>query len=233
MGEVIRKTAAVEDILADARTTVTRARARGGVFAESAEARLAPVLALVEPLEAELAEARRASAALVAALDAADHDADIVVRASADRIWNAIGRPARDAGFELLFPSGSGYYVDGDVEEQPHRMRLLVGLLRRGVHPRLAADVAAAVADELEQAAVRLAAAVDAARAPRTQVTLLSRTRTALGRTAALELADYKRLLRAHGVSEAAVHEVIPDRPGAHGASASRAAARPDGPIDA
>ena len=68
--------------------------------------------------------------------------ADHAVAKVADDVWNAIGRPANDGAYEVLFPGGSAYYVKGDVEEQPLRMALLSRLLRSGVHPRL--DVATA-----------------------------------------------------------------------------------------
>lgn len=213
MGEVIQKSAAVEDILADLRTTYDRAKARNGVFAELADQRLASAIALIEPIEREVADLRASSGALIAALDAADHEADAVVGDYADRIWNAIGRPARDAGYDVLFPGGNAYYVNGDVAEQPERMRLLVGVLRRYAHPRLDRAVATEAADAIERAAAKLGAAVDAARAPRTLLQLLERTRTALARTTAIELADFKRFLKASGMSEAEVHTVIPDRP--------------------
>ena len=56
MGEVIKKNAAVVDILADLRAAYVAAKARGGVFAELGEQHLAPAIALVEPVEAELAQ---------------------------------------------------------------------------------------------------------------------------------------------------------------------------------
>jgi hypothetical protein len=61
-----------------------------------------------------------------------------------------------------------------------------------------------------ESAALR--AAVSAAGAARTKLHLLERTNTALGRSAAIELANFKRLLKANGFSEAEAHTIIPDR---------------------
>jgi len=48
MGELIRRTAAADDILADVRATMVSAVAKGGTWAELAEERLAGVIALVD-----------------------------------------------------------------------------------------------------------------------------------------------------------------------------------------
>ena len=226
MGEVIRKDAAVEDIFDDLRETIARAKARPGPFASHAEAVLEPVLALIGPVEAERKQAEQTLAPLMLTLAVADDDADHVIAESADRIWNALGRPGRDAGYDLLFPGGNTHYVDGDVAEQPYKMALLVTLLRSGVHPRLDRALASELADKIDAAGKRLEVAYEATRAPRTRATLLARTTTALARTAAMELARYKRRLLADGVGEVEIHTVIPDRPRAKRTSPAPEATR-------
>ncbi len=218
MGEVIRKDAAAADIFADVRATLAAARTRGGVFGELAEMKLEPVLTLLAPLEAEIAAVEATLAPLEVALRVEDDLADAAVHKAADDVWNAIGRPSNDPAYDVLFPGGSAYYVKGDIDEQPTRMALLARLLRAGVHPRLDRASATAVADAVDAARTRLAAKVDASREPRAQRGLTERTRAALARSAAIELAAYKRMLKASGVSESAIHDVIPDRPRMRGA---------------
>ena len=214
MGEVIRKTAAVADILSDVRLTHERSMARPGTaFFEAAEAHLTPVLRLIDQVEAEYQAATAEEAPLVHALEVADETADAVLARNADAIWNAIGRPRSDAAYSMLFPAGISGYVDADVLDQPTRMELLVKLLRSGVHPKLPKEIAGAAADEIAAAAEDLAVAAEAIRKPRTRVGLLGRTRVALARSAAVELSRMKRMLLVEGLGEAQIHEIIPDRP--------------------
>lgn len=113
----------------------------------------------------------------------------------------------------LLFPGGVGYYADGEDDEQPDRMDLLAELLEAGVHPRLDRAVAGERAKAVRGESALLRAAHDASRGPRLRLRLLDRVRTALGRSAQMELAHTKRRFRAEGYSEAEIHDVIPDRP--------------------
>ena len=218
MGEVIRKQASIEDIFADVRTTQERAAARGGVFQELAEQRLGPMLALVNGVEAQIMEAEAKAGPAVAALSAESGKADKLLGKVADDVWNALGRPAVDPYLSLLFPGGIAPYTDGDVTTQAGRMDLLVSLLRSPLHPRLSADVRVGAAEAVEAAAASLRVTVEQAMVARTQVDLLGRVRTALARAAQMELANLKRLYKAHGLREVDIHEVIPAR--------SRASAR-------
>lgn len=212
MGEIVRKSAALETILGDLNTSYIRAVARQGKWRDLAEDRLAPVIKLTAAIEAQLHETQQIATPLLAALDAEDGRSDLVIGKSSDEIWNAVGRPASDPSLEIIFPGGNAFYVDGDVTEQPDRMDLLVELLAAGVHPKLPADTASAVANDVRDAAASLRAAVDAARGPRTKLKLLERVKEAVGRSAAIELSHFKRILKAQGFSEAEIHSVIPDR---------------------
>ena len=211
MGDVVRRTAAVDDIVADVKTTLGRARARK--WKATAEERLAPIVALIDATEARRTAARTEVAPLAAAIAAADDRADRLLGKMADDIWNDVGRPANDPALSLLFPGGVAYYADGEDDEQPDRMDLLAELLEAGVHPRLDRAVAGERAKAIRTEAALLRTAHDASRGPRLRMRLLERVRTALGRAAQMELAHLKRRFRAEGFSEAEIHGVIPDRP--------------------
>ncbi|MBC7171995.1 MAG: hypothetical protein H5U40_06205 [Polyangiaceae bacterium] len=213
MGEVIRKTAATADILADVRTVHSKSMARPGTpFVDAAETHLTPVLGLIDGVERELTNAIAVEAPLGHALEVADEQADAVIGQNADLVWNAIGRPQSDAAYSILFPGGISGYVDASVLDQPIRMELLVKLLRSEVHPKLPPAIAEAAAAEIEAAGAALDQAVENVRRPRARVKLYEMTLRALGRAAAVELARMKRLLLARGLTEAQIHEVIPDR---------------------
>ena len=125
MGEIIRRQAAVEDIIMDVRTTLTNATAKGGKWKTLADARLEEVIALVERIEARLAQATKALGPISAALNARNDEADRLLGRVSDEIWNEVGRPAADPALTVLFPGGIAYYADGNVEDQPDRMELL------------------------------------------------------------------------------------------------------------
>lgn len=218
MGEVISKQAARERIIEDVKTTVTRAagRANGPDGWGAAATRLGPVLILWEATAPKAKAARAELAPLTVAIDVADDGSDRLLRATADALWNELGRPANDPLFELLFPAGAGFYADAPDAEQPDLMVLLAELLESNLHPKLAATATARAA-EIRAAAASLEAALDAARKPRAKVRLLDRVLTSIARTAQIELAKLKRYWKSEGLSEADIHAVIPDRPRGYG----------------
>ena len=172
MGNPIRQNAAAADIFADVRTSYGKATARGGVALSLAEQSIGPVLKVADNVEAQMATVRASAQAVLAALDVANANADDLFQKIADDIWNAVGRPAADPYLSVLLPGGSGFYVDGDVSEQPDKMLLFVELVRAGIHPRLSKADAELAATTVEQGAAVLRAAVDAAQGPRTKLQL-------------------------------------------------------------
>jgi hypothetical protein len=215
MGEIIRKSAAADDIIADVRVTLMNARAKGGRWKALAEEQLGTVVALIENVEGRRGQAEEAVAPLLAALDAKDDEADRLLGRVSDEIWNEVGRPAADPALSLLFPGGIAYYADGDTEGQPDRMDLLAELLEANIHPLLPAAEAKGHARDIRAQAKGLRAAVEAARAPRARVDLLARVRRAVAMSAQVALTGLKRLYKNEHFSEADIHAVIPDRPAA------------------
>lgn len=235
MGNIIRPSAAAADIFKDARTSYNNATARGGVAVTLADQMLSPVIKVADNIEGQIKTVTASAETVIAALAAANDHADDLFQKVADEIWNDVGRPAADPYLSVLLPGGSSFYVDGDVAEQPDKMMLFVELLRADIHPRLAKADAEAAALKVETEAGVLRAAVDAAQAPRTKLQLLGRVHAALSRVAALQIAAYKRMLKASGFSEADVHKIIPDhpRPEAKGTAApTDPAAKPAKPAD-
>ena len=210
MGEIIRKHASIDAILTDLRASHQMALARGGLWKSLAEQRLGPVVTAVTTIEADLAAVETIAGPALAALEAENVSADRLLGKVSDDVWNAVGRPANDPYYSLLFPGGYGRYADGHVNEQPARMALLVELLRRGVHPLLSADVAEPCAQAVETAASALREKVEAAGVLSAKLEMLGRMRDAVARAAQMELSALKRIYKAHGLSEAEIHSVIP-----------------------
>jgi hypothetical protein len=213
MGDVIRASAAVEEIFKDGRAALATAVAKGGKIKERAEQILGPTITMVDAIEDELEAGRAILAPLLAALKAENDNADAIVDRTYDDTWNDVGRPASDRYLALMYPGGADYYTDGDTPGQPARMELLAKLYDRKLHPGLPAEKAVAYAARIREAAAALEADVKATTGPAANVALLERVRTALGRVCQFELMSLKRAFKIDGMSEAAIHEIIPDRP--------------------
>lgn len=220
MGELISRKAAREKIIEDVKTTQTGAAARAGqpngeAWA-AAPGRLGPIILLWDQTLAKHVAAKAELQPLLVGVTVANDAGDDVVKVVSDEIWNFIGRPANDPYYELLFPGGTSFYVDGSVEDQPALMSLLAELLESNVHPKLGAE-AAAKAARIRTAADKLDAALEAARKPAARLKLADRMLTAIARVGHVELANFKRRLKSDGMSEADIHAVIPDRPRTYG----------------
>lgn len=214
MGQLIRKDAAVDDILIDANKTLTNATVRGGRWKDLAEMRLGPTLSLFANMDAQCKAAELAHAPNAAKVSALDQKADLKIRQVYDHIWNEVGRPGTDAALSVLFPEGAGSYTDGETMEQPDRMAVLVTLLGSAIHPKLSAAMAAQYAAEIALEAQALELALLQGRQSGAKVKVLSRVRAALARVVHTEMSHLKRLYKAEGFSESEIHAVIPDRPG-------------------
>src|SRR5688572_19499928 len=111
MGDVIRASAAVDDIFKDARKSLDNAVARGGKVKDLAEEGLGPGLAMVNTTGDQLKIANEMAAPLLAELGAENDRADALIDRIYDEIWNDVGRPASDRYLALMFPGGAGYYT--------------------------------------------------------------------------------------------------------------------------
>lgn len=213
MGEVIRKTAAVEDILADINTTLERAFAKKDPWKTSAEARIGFVVALANGISERVKAAQALVGPAVAELGVANEESDKLIGRTSDDIWNDLGRPGVDLLFDLLFPGGISEYTDAPIDDQPFAMLLLAELLESGIHPKLDATKATAYATNVRQSATRLEEKVDAARPLRARLRVLLRMQTVVARAGAVTLSRLKKQWLADGHSEAEIHTIIPDRP--------------------
>ncbi|MEP7120380.1 MAG: hypothetical protein ABJE95_05710 [Byssovorax sp.] len=117
------------------------------------------------------------------------------------------------------------------MTEQPGRMDLLVQLIAAKVRPKLSDAVAQASMATIAAESATLRAAVDAARPARAKLQLLDKVLSAVARSAGIELATFKRMLKANGFSEADTHTIIPDR-GQAPAKKEAAPAKKEAPVE-
>jgi hypothetical protein len=178
-----------------------------------AEDGIADLLAALDALELRLHQARATDDSVHAALMARDSESDLTIRAVCDEIWNAMGRPAQSSDYNLIVGSGTRAWTDGDPTKQPHLMAVLASNIRGTKHPKLA-DRKKEWAKRIEEKAAAQAEAIKPTDAAYAQATVLGMQRRALADSLQIGLARLKRDLKNNGMTEAQVHQIIPDAPG-------------------
>lgn len=224
MGEIIRRDASADDIIADAEETIRQAAAKGGVWNDLAGERLVPSVALLRRINSDLEMTALAVVKLEAQLDVFDGHADDFLAAKADEMWDLVGRPGFDPAYSLIWPGGASTYTDGSNEEQPDRMELLADLLDAGIHPKLDPAWGKAAAQEVRERVAAYRQRLEPVARGRTRVKLLSKAKVVLARAVQMELARLKRRYLSEGFTEPDVHQVIPDRPRAKASGAEGSA---------
>jgi len=233
MGEVIANKAAADDIFADLVTTHAKAVARGEKWQQLAEERLGTVLGVIKDVQSRLAVAESEILPLRAAVEAQDKRSDQFIGKLSDDIWNAIGRPAFDPTYDVVFPGGIANYTVGANEEQPDRMDLLADLLEMKLISKLDPAMLADMVKRVREEAAAYRKVVDGFTQPRVRLQQIQRAKTAIAQSGQMELAHLKRLYKAQGFSEADIHSVIPDRPRPKKAPVTPPSPTPAGPTPA
>lgn len=212
MGQVIRSTAALDDIEADVRTSEQRARERPGPIADAAAARLAPAIGVMDSAKAILSGAEAAESAGWTVVSARNREADIVIGATRDEMWNALGRVRQHAAMTHTFPGGIETYTSGDVKGQPVLMQVLVSRIPTAEAPQWTPELRQGWIASIEAARVPLAEAVAAYLPLDAALTVAEAGRRSAVRSAHSKLTAFKRDLKNLGLTETQIHEIIPDR---------------------
>ena len=216
MGEVIKKTAAVEDIHKDVITTLVRARERGSPVKEIAEARLGPH----EKPMADAAGVRKLAVAaeelILARLLAADVAADAETGAVADEVWNKFGRPAKDGVFDGLFPGGVQTYTRPAPRREALLLAALVKKLATTKDPRVAPAAWEAWSKRIATVQKPLDLAAREHELAEAETFLADQVYRATVHTAWFDMPRTKRDFQNAGLNEADIHLIIPDRPPPH-----------------
>lgn len=212
MGNVISRNAGADRIIDAVVKTLNHAVARGGQIQTLAEGRLSALHSALVALDQQLSSAMSESDAAHAVLMARDNESDLEVGAVIDEIWNALGRPAQSIDYNLIVGSGKRAWTEGDPAKQPHLMSVLATNIRQTKHASLA-DKKEAWAVRIEQRAAAQTQAATPVDAFDARVSTLKMQRRTLASSAQVELTRLKRDFKNAGLTEAQVHEVIPDMP--------------------
>lgn len=213
MGEIISANAGIDAIIGDAKTALDRAKLRGGEAQSLAEIHLGPTLTVLASTEGQMAPLSSQIDGLDQEIEVLNADSDDLVKGESDMLWNKLGRPGTDPYMEVIFPGGTDVYTEGKAEDQPGKMMLLAEFLQKGAHPKLDPALALASAQRITAQAGVFQAKVDEARPLKSKLSLLESVRKGLAKVARLRLVSLKRAYLAAGMSEADIHQIIPDRP--------------------
>jgi hypothetical protein len=225
MGHVISKNGAIRDILTDLALTYFRCQERGGVWAAQGTAFLEPVTVLADRSTTDLDRDEKARSRGFSRRDLAlTKGADAVARVY-DELYNDLGRPQSDAYLAILIPGGADCIRDEKIQDRAELMDAIANTLETIGHPLLAADRTKAAAATIRAEAAQVREAVTAANKLEAAVRLDELVRKALAQVAQAKLVGLKLSVRALGVGEAQIHEVIPDR--------KRSPSAPEDPADA
>jgi len=178
------------------------------------ERRLAGPLGVVQTLRSERQAIEHETVAGRAVRDQACERAKAVVGECYDVVWNRVGRPRIDTQLDLVFPGGIGAVVDGPADSLALRIGAVRDLLGRGLHPRIPADVVTTWSARLADEAAAVATAAEVVARTSARAHLAERAFFAVTRGVHGALTATKRDLKSAGLTEAAIHEIIPSRPG-------------------
>ena len=210
MGKVIPRSASPERIFADVDDSLKRGRLKGGEIEKTVEARLGPLEAGVAKAANDVEADKAAVDELDELLLSLDDGSDLEVGAVLDEAWNALGRPASSVEYTLIAGRGKAQWTDGDPRKQPMLMAILASRMRQstafslqngkeGWAQRIEAKATPQqqIATKLEAADAKLGVSVGVARG--------------VADIAQVALVRLKRDLQNLGLTEAQIHEVIPD----------------------
>lgn len=211
MAEVIGARADVARIEDHVRRALVAAKAREGEIAATAESRLGPAVAGITSALALKESAEEAESIAWAQVLAEDAKSDNGIGSVRDAMWNAIGRMRQNSYLEQVFPGGVTTYTAGDVRGQPVLMHVLESRISASAAPQWSEQAKQGWAAEIQALRTTYAAALDAHRPLEAALTVADASYRSAVRTAQARLRAFKRDLQNLGMSEAQIHEIIPD----------------------
>jgi hypothetical protein len=212
MGSNVTRSASVARIKDSGEKTMAAATARGGEVLDLAQKHVASILGLLVTCEQQLKQACTDDDLQHATLLARDNESDLEIGAVCNEIWNAMGRPKQSIDYDLIVNGGKSVWTDGDPAKQPALMSLLAQNIRGSQHPKVA-DKKEDWAKRIEAKAAAQAEAAKPSEASYARVTFLTMQRRTLADALQVALVRLKRDMKNLGMTEAQVHEIIPDVP--------------------
>jgi len=226
MGRVINQNASASRVLRDVAMTLAVAEATGAETFEDADRYLGDVVVRATEIEGLIEDQEALVLRQRAQLQAGNERCNDLVHRIRDEFFNLAGRASRDPILGLVFPGGARHYASFTARQKPLALELLARALETHRHRRVSDDDVARMAGELRAEGAAMTAIIDQLTPALVEARVLQAQRTATARLARRQLAALKRFWIAEGLSEAEIHEVIPNR------TASRRGATDDGTTD-
>jgi hypothetical protein len=213
MGRVIRPQLAAREIEDDLRGALNHARKGEPEVVAAGERFLGGVVARCKALRRAAEDVADAAVDAASAFAAADRRARATLGRVRDEIFNRIGRRKGNPAFQIMFPDGAITVLRCPEERRAARavavalridtieLRGVSEMLRRGLARKV--REAADALSKAHQAKVQAKAAAQDAKSDY----------VVAARAGARLLSRFKKHLAAEGMTEAAIHEIIPHRP--------------------
>jgi len=211
MGEVISSSANIDRIAEHVAQALQNGVARGGDIAAACKNRLETSQLAIENARTLHHAAEQAESAAWVIVLAKDNDADIAIGSVRDEMWNALGRPRQSPHMDEVFPGGVSTYTAGDPSHQPILMQILQSRITSASAPQWTDAKRTAWVATIEASRLPYKAAVDAHQPAEAAATVALAGYRAAVRGAHARLKSLKRDLKSLGLSEAQIHEIIPD----------------------
>ena len=211
MGEIISSKAKPSRIVDDVTEAYKNGMARGGEIAEACKKRLEVPLQSIKIASGVLEAAKEAASGAWIIVLAMDDTADNAIGSVRDEMYNLLGRPRESPHMDEVFPGGIDTYTSGDPRKQPLLMQVLHARILACSAPKWPEPKRDVWATMIEAARIPYKDAVDAHRPMEAAETVADAAYRAAVRTAHARLVSYKRDLKSLGLTEAQIHEIIPD----------------------
>ncbi|UQA55508.1 hypothetical protein [Polyangium aurulentum] len=211
MGEVISATAEISRVDEHVGSAFEVAAARGGEIKDAAVSRLEPAVIAIAAAREQREAARKAESVAWAGVLAVDNDSDILIGNTRDEMWNALGRPRQSPHMDAVFPEGIGTYTAGDPLGQPLLMQVLHARILAASAPQWPEPKRNAWAAAIEAKREAYDTAVKAYRPVEAALVVAEAGYRAAVRNGHARLKNFKRDLKSLGLTEAQIHDIIPD----------------------
>ncbi len=211
MGRLIKFGADADRVKVHVRRSYDKAVKSGGGVEAAARAKMAEAVAALAESEVAYGEAAQAEESAWNTVLVESGKCELAIGATRDALWNALGRPRPSPAMDKVFPNGVLTYRHGDRADQPEILGVLVSRILAAAPGLWPAQLRETLAADITTRRESLQRALDAYRPTKATARIARSVYRAAVETAHDRLRAFKRDLLSLGMTEAAVHEIIPD----------------------
>ncbi len=211
MGNLIRANAETDRVKAHVRRAYDKAIKSGGGVEAAARLRMGEAVAALAEAGVAYGAAAEVEEGAWNTVLVESGKCELAIGAARDALWNAIGRPRPSPAMDKVFPDGVLTYQHGDKGDQPEILGVLASRILAAAPGIWPAQLRETLAADITTRRESLQRALDAHRPTKATARITRSVYRAAVETAHDRLRAFKRDLLSLGMTEAAVHEIIPD----------------------